>query len=596
MKTATRRSLLLAGLLLCLVALPAARAEAATITWNGGGSDNNWSTCANWSSSICPTSADTVVFNGTSVKNSTVDAGFAGTVAAIQMNSGYTGTTTLARSLTSSGGNYTQSAGTFDISGQTFTLSGTSGSLTVSSGTFLASNATTTFSGNAGTQTLTCTGTFPGVIDPGSGGAAFSLASGCAATLAKTISKSGSISLAGDATAVSGSTITISGGAGSLTVTGSLTGLPSLATTTFSGNGGTQTLTCTGIFPGVIDPGSNNSTFSLASGCSAALGSAVSKTGTITINGTLNTINFNISSGTFTVNNGGTLKLQGGQTTFTQPVLNSGSTVEYTGASTYTKLMAGSSYSNLVISGSGTFSTSTALTITDNFTQTAGSFTPSATTTFSGGNGATVTTTSGSHFSSININKTSATVTLVGSGLTTTGNLLISAGTLDASTAGCSSASCPITIAGYWSNSGTFTARTGTVTLNGSNQSFAGATTFYNLTKSTAITDTLTFPAGLTQTITNTLTLNGAASNLLSLRSSSDGSQWLIDPQGARTVSYLNVKDSHNVNGTDILVNDGTDINALNNIGWQFDLVASPTVRTIRLHGRVRLHGGVRFE
>ncbi len=56
------------------------RVHAATYTWDGGGGDNNWSTAANWSSDIVPTSTDAVVFNATSVNNSTIDASFGGTV------------------------------------------------------------------------------------------------------------------------------------------------------------------------------------------------------------------------------------------------------------------------------------------------------------------------------------------------------------------------------------------------------------------------------------------------------------------------------------------------------------------------------------
>src|SRR5688500_18245570 len=56
-------------------------AHAATLTWDGGGgADTNWSTCTNWTTDTCPVSGDTVVFDGTSDNNSTVDAGFAGTI------------------------------------------------------------------------------------------------------------------------------------------------------------------------------------------------------------------------------------------------------------------------------------------------------------------------------------------------------------------------------------------------------------------------------------------------------------------------------------------------------------------------------------
>jgi hypothetical protein len=50
-----------------------------------------------------------LVFDGTSLKDSVVDAAFAGTVTQVQVNTGYTGTLTLNRNLTLLGA-YTQAA------------------------------------------------------------------------------------------------------------------------------------------------------------------------------------------------------------------------------------------------------------------------------------------------------------------------------------------------------------------------------------------------------------------------------------------------------------------------------------------------------
>src|SRR5436190_14823460 len=84
--------------LLCFVAK---EVQAATRTWDGGGgADTNWSTCANWDGpDTCPIAGDTATFNATSTNNSTVDAGFGGSIGVINVNAGYTGTITLARSL-----------------------------------------------------------------------------------------------------------------------------------------------------------------------------------------------------------------------------------------------------------------------------------------------------------------------------------------------------------------------------------------------------------------------------------------------------------------------------------------------------------------
>ena len=50
--------------LICLCSLEAAVLRAATGTWTGGGSDNNWSTADNWGGTV-PAAGDTLVFNGT---------------------------------------------------------------------------------------------------------------------------------------------------------------------------------------------------------------------------------------------------------------------------------------------------------------------------------------------------------------------------------------------------------------------------------------------------------------------------------------------------------------------------------------------------
>jgi ELWxxDGT repeat protein/autotransporter-associated beta strand protein len=67
--------------------------------WDGGGSTNNWSEAANWSGDRVPLAVSDVVFDGTSSKDSMVDAAFAGSVADLTINAGYSGTISLGRSL-----------------------------------------------------------------------------------------------------------------------------------------------------------------------------------------------------------------------------------------------------------------------------------------------------------------------------------------------------------------------------------------------------------------------------------------------------------------------------------------------------------------
>lgn len=132
-----------------------------------------------------------------------------------------------------------------------------------------------------------------------------------------------------------------------------------------------------------------------------------------------------------------------------------------------------------------------------------------------------------------------------------------------------------LTLAGDFNKtSGTFTHNNGTLTLDGTSQSVYGSSTFYNLTKTVTSADTLTFVAGTTQTIANTLALNGASGNLLSLRSLSTGTRWNIDPQGTRNLSYLDVQDSNNINATAITSSGNNITDSGNNINWGFDIVA----------------------
>ncbi len=156
-----------------------------------------------------------------------------------------------------------------------------------------------------------------------------------------------------------------------------------------------------------------------------------------------------------------------------------------------------------------------------------------------------------------------ATVTLTGSPTITTVDLTIS-GTLSAGAGS-------LNVSGNWSNSGTFTPGTSTVTLNGTNQSISGSTTFYNFTKTTTTAYTLTITNGTTQTITNSLNLQGIPAQRLSLRSSSSGAQWWITLQsgGTQYLNYLDVKDS-NASGGQTLVAGELSIDSGNNINWVF--------------------------
>lgn len=710
-----------AGVILFMFFVFVPNAHAATRTWDGGGVDDNWSTCANWSADTCPTSADLALFDSTSSDNSTIDASFAGSVQGLQISSGYTGTITQSRSLTIDSGGFSQAAATFEQGTQTFDIN--NGTFTLSAGTFNSGAATSTFERNftisggtynassrvvqfdgtsTDTTTLTCTGTLSGIANIAkSSNSSFILASGCAVDFATTTSTGGPVTINGTAnfgstlnidhsfTLNSGSTLTFSSATPTITIEGNFTldsaatfdatgktitfdgtstdsttftcsgafggvvniakgsapftlvsgceiTLPSTTATvgsivvdgtmnsgstldingsltlnsgstlafsaptptitiennftldpnaTFDASGKTltfdgtstdpTTFTCTGTFDGLVNISKGNATFTLASGCGVVVAGTTSTTGAVVLNGTLDIAGFSITATSLTVASTGTLKLQGAETTITTPTLLDGSTVEYAGSSTYTSLRLGATYSSLAFTGSGTWATSTSLTVARNFNQTAGIFNHTSTLTFTGTSTYYATTTANSNFQHVTLNASGGTLVLAGSGLDIAGDLTITAGTLDASTNKCSSASCPITLTGDWLNSGTFTPRTGTTTFAGTAQSLSGATTFYNLAKSVSSATTLTFPASATQTIQGTLTLNGASGNLLSLRSSSPSTQWSIDPQGTRTISFLDVQDSNNTNATAISAGGLSITNSGNNTNWDFNTAPS---------------------
>lgn len=149
--------------------------------------------------------------------------------------------------------------------------------------------------------------------------------------------------------------------------------------------------------------------------------------------------------------------------------------------------------------------------------------------------------------------------------LTLPGNLTLSGGTF---------VSPPeFTLTGnFIQNGGTFDANGRDLTLDGTNQNVSGTNTFYNLTKQVSSSDTLTFEANTTQTILNDLVLTGTdASSLLALRSDNPTNDWYIDPQGTRTIAYLDVQDSNNTNATAIDARGTNSLDSLRNTNWLFD-------------------------
>lgn len=133
-----------------------------------------------------------------------------------------------------------------------------------------------------------------------------------------------------------------------------------------------------------------------------------------------------------------------------------------------------------------------------------------------------------------------------------------------------------LSVTGDWVNEATsemVLTGSGSVEFVGGDQAIIGDTRFQVLSKSVSTSATLTFQAGSSTTVENSLTLGGVNGAALRLRSSSDGSQWNIAPPSTRSLRYLDVKDSENNSGTAITLETSC-VNSGGNVNWTF----SPTV------------------
>ncbi len=150
--------------------------------------------------------------------------------------------------------------------------------------------------------------------------------------------------------------------------------------------------------------------------------------------------------------------------------------------------------------------------------------------------------------------------------LTTVNNLTIGSGkSLNASTY-------DLTVGGNWTNSGTFTAGTGTVVFNDAakTSTISGTTTFYNFT-STTPNKAIRFTAGTTQTFTS-FALTGTAGNLITIDTNTGASTFnLSDSTGTNQIYYTSVTRSVAGGGAtwNAFLSDGN-VNGGGNSGWAF--------------------------
>jgi len=174
----------------------------------------------------------------------------------------------------------------------------------------------------------------------------------------------------------------------------------------------------------------------------------------------------------------------------------------------------------------------------------------------------------------------------LGSGQLTLGCAdLTVAGTLSAGTAGLSQArdvtidptglvngnSATLAVAGDWDNAGTFNAGTSTVQLvdgcSLTSAVIAGDTTFANLEMTTTSGFLYSFTAGSTQTVTGALSLEGAAANLLTIRSTLAGSEAFLNVQGSGSGDFVDVQDSDATAGNLVTLGPNS-VKGSNTPGW----------------------------
>ncbi|MBL7132081.1 MAG: hypothetical protein ISS45_11900, partial [Candidatus Omnitrophica bacterium] len=179
----------------------------------------------------------------------------------------------------------------------------------------------------------------------------------------------------------------------------------------------------------------------------------------------------------------------------------------------------------------------------------------------------------GADYYNLTINDTSATNSdtfQLGAALNVDGNLTITDGTFDVS-----ATNYQINLAGNWSKAaaGAFTQQSGTVVLDGTNQTISGSTTFNNFSKTDATDNAtdliLTFDNTGTQTISGLLTLDGLDdTDRVNLVSDSPGTQWSLICNGTFAIDYVDVTDSDASGGT--TVSHTNTVNGGNNLNWGF--------------------------
>jgi hypothetical protein len=492
-------------------------AHAAVKTWNGGGSTNNWSEGANWVGGTAPGSSDIATFDGTSTKDATIDGSFGGNVSGIDINTGYTGTITMARSMFFGGSGYDQADGTFAAASYGFD---DDGAFTLSGGTFTPTSGSWTLQGNLTVSggTLNGTGksvTLDGCVDgtitysgdlTGTTGLAISLNKFCAGHM--TVSSGTTVAVSPISTESqivvdSGATLTTVGNAVMRTLTnnGSFTagaGTFSVGiAATFSGTTNNLNAVITSVDFGDLTIGSGSTLTLNPALTTISLTGAYTNSGTFSLTG--RTLSFGGCSGTGSITYTGDFNADTGAAVTIAKGCNSTFNVP----SGQTLTAAATNSANIVIAAGGS------LTSTGNFS----ADTLNNSGTFIAGSG-TFTVNSTATFGGTTNNLNAVTTSM------SAGNLTISGG----STLTLNPAVTTVGIIGFYTNNGTFDISGRTLSFSGcagfSGINYTGnfnADTGASVTVGKFCNATFTIPSGqtLTSAFTNTANVVIAAGGTL---------------------------------------------------------------------------------
>jgi hypothetical protein len=526
------------------------RVFAISYTWDGGGIDNDWSTCENWSSDTCPTATDTAIFDGTSTKNATIDVDFQGTLAGMSINAGYTGTITQARSFTING-DLSQSDGTFTGATQAISI----GNLTMPGGIFTTTSGNMTING----QVDITTGTF------NSNGGTITFASTLDVDVGCNNTTFDRAIFAGDASMLYNVHSTCN------FVVGADPTIPNalrIDGATFTGSGDMHVqrwlvLINNPIFHTDFDTLYASSEFGLLLQATVDL----SMFDTVTVEETISMDGTPVITPPTQFVLRSNLNIQG-PATYNNP----SNLITFQNSDTIGIHCADIDLGNVQFNGTGqsNIDSDCEINIGNNAVVSGdisltGAITGTGTLTINGSlilnSGADLDL---STYSDVDVNGNIAI--LAGSSLTSTAGILHVQGEL------------------FTNTSSAFVHNSGTVNFD-SNAGPNGIATgdsivFYNLSKiSTTPDDELRFLNDTDVTIVNNTTLKGVDSNsVLTLRSPSNGAEWRFDPQGTRDFVNLFVRDSDNTSGTEIETASLNITNGGNNTNWDFPPMPYPPI------------------